>query len=215
MSEAVSRFEAPTATEGRFAAQAGGKAIAGAPATPERNLAMGYLKAFITLLVVAHHAAIAYVPGLPKTGPVFTKPPMLWSVFPIEDAGHTFAPFGVFVSVNDIFFMSLMFFISGLFVWDSLKRKGAAGFVRDRLLRLGLPFAVAASLLAPLAYYPAYLQTGANPAPAALLARLDAPGRCLAGRAGVVHLGAARLRFGRGRTLSRRAALGRDGCPFG
>jgi peptidoglycan/LPS O-acetylase OafA/YrhL len=163
MSEAVSRFEAPTATEGRFAAQAGGKAIAGAPVMPERNLAMGYLKAFVTLLVVAHHTAIAYTPGLPKAGPAFDKAPMLWSVFPIEDAGHAFAPFGVFVSVNDVFFMSLMFFISGLFVWDSLKRKGAAGFVRDRLLRLGLPFAVAASVLAPLAYYPAYLQTGANP----------------------------------------------------
>jgi peptidoglycan/LPS O-acetylase OafA/YrhL len=127
---------------------------------------MGYLKAFITLLVVAHHTAIAYVPGLPKAGADFDKPPMLWSVFPIEDA-HTFAPFGLLVSVNDVFFMSLMFFISGLFVWDSLKRKGAAAFVRDRLVRLGLPFAAAATVLAPLAYYPAYLQTGADPAFAA------------------------------------------------
>jgi peptidoglycan/LPS O-acetylase OafA/YrhL len=167
MSEAVSRFENPAApTVAQPAAQAGATAVAAAK--PERNIAMGYLKAFITLLVVAHHAAIAYVPGLPKTGPVFTKPPMLWSVFPIEDS-RTFAPFGILVSVNDIFFMSLMFFISGLFVWDSLKRKGAAGFVRDRLLRLGLPFAVAATVLAPLAYYPAYLVTGANPAPGAFL----------------------------------------------
>ena len=160
MSEAVSRFEGPPSAA-KPAPEA--SAAATAVARPERNVSMGYLKAFITLLVVAHHAAIAYVPGLPKAGANFDKPPMLWSVFPIED-GRTFAPFGILVSVNDVFFMSLMFFVSGLFVWDSLKRKGAAAFVRDRLLRLGLPFAVAASLLAPLAYYPAYLVTGADPA---------------------------------------------------
>jgi peptidoglycan/LPS O-acetylase OafA/YrhL len=32
-------------------------------------------------------------------------------------------------------------------------------FLRDRLLRLGLPFVIAAALLAPLAYYPTYLQS--------------------------------------------------------
>jgi peptidoglycan/LPS O-acetylase OafA/YrhL len=53
-----------------------------------------------------------------------------------------------------------MFFLSGLFVWKSLQRKGSGAFVRDRMFRLGVPFVVAAALLAPLAYYPAYLQTG-------------------------------------------------------
>jgi len=54
-----------------------------------------------------------------------------------------------------------MFFLSGLFVWSSLKRKGSGGFIRGRMLRLGLPFVVAAGLLAPIAYYPAYLLTNA------------------------------------------------------
>ncbi len=62
------------------------------------------------------------------------------------------------VGFNDLFFMSLMFFLSGLFVWHALTTKGAARFLRDRLLRLGLPFVVAAGVLAPLAYYPTYLQ---------------------------------------------------------
>jgi peptidoglycan/LPS O-acetylase OafA/YrhL len=35
--------------------------------------------------------------------------------------------------------------------------------VRDRILRLGVPFILAASLVAPLAYYPAYAQRAANP----------------------------------------------------
>jgi len=59
--------------------------------------------------------------------------------------------------------MALMFFISGLFVWSSLERKGAGRFVRDRLVRLGLPFLLLAGLLAPIAYYPAYLQCAPAP----------------------------------------------------
>jgi len=62
------------------------------------------------------------------------------------------------VGFNDVFFMSLMFFLSGLFVWHGLERKGGAKFLRDRLLRLGIPFLVAAAVVAPLAYYPTYLQ---------------------------------------------------------
>jgi peptidoglycan/LPS O-acetylase OafA/YrhL len=71
--------------------------------------------------------------------------------------------FSLLVGFNDAFFMSLMFFLSGLFVWTSLSRKGSAAFMRDRGLRLGLPFVVAAALLAPLAYFPTYLMTGAIP----------------------------------------------------
>jgi surface polysaccharide O-acyltransferase-like enzyme len=56
-----------------------------------------------------------------------------------------------------------MFFISGLFVPTSLVRKGSIRFLRDRLLRLGIPFAIAAAVLAPLAYYPAWLQSGGAP----------------------------------------------------
>ena len=55
--------------------------------------------------------------------------------------------------------MSLMFFLSGLFVYHSIERKSVTTFLRDRLLRLGLPFVVAAVVIAPLAYYPAYLMT--------------------------------------------------------
>jgi peptidoglycan/LPS O-acetylase OafA/YrhL len=57
----------------------------------------------------------------------------------------------------------LMFFLSGLFVWHSLQRKGSGGFLRHRALRLGLPFVLAAAFVAPLAYFPTYLATGAAP----------------------------------------------------
>ena len=88
--------------------------------------------------------------------------PRWWQAFPVSDP-QRWTGFSFFVGFNDIFFMSLMFFLSGLFVYRSLEHKGVATFLRDRLLRLGLPFVVAAAVIAPLAYYPAYLRT---PSPA-------------------------------------------------
>jgi hypothetical protein len=61
---------------------------------------------------------------------------------------------------NDVFFMSLMFFISGLFVWPSLRRSGVPRFLRDRLLRLGAPFAIGVVFLMPLAYYSSWQLVG-------------------------------------------------------
>ena len=61
----------------------------------------------------------------------------------------------LFLHFNDNYFMSLMFFLSGLFVWPSLARRGSALFLRDRVRRLGVPFLFAA-LLMPLAYYASY-----------------------------------------------------------
>jgi hypothetical protein len=48
-------------------------------------------------------------------------------------------------------------------VWGSFSRKGARAYLRDRRLRLGLPFIPAAVILAPLAYYPTYLQMTGHP----------------------------------------------------
>jgi hypothetical protein len=131
-----------------------------APAS-ERNVAVGYLRAFVTLLVIAHHSVLAYHPYAPPPPKSLTSEPMLWQAFPVVDS-HRWAGVDIFVGFNDVFFMSLMFLVSGLFVWPSLQRKGSGRFLRDRLLRLGVPFLVAAAVLAPLAYLPSYLQTGAG-----------------------------------------------------
>ena len=124
------------------------------------NLAVGYLRAMVTVLVVAHHAVLAYFPNAPAPQTALAAEPRLWRAFPVVDS-RSWPGFGLFVGFNDTFFMALMFFLSGMFVWKSLQRKGSGRFLRDRALRLGLPFVAAAALLAPLAYYPAYLQTGA------------------------------------------------------
>jgi hypothetical protein len=59
--------------------------------------------------------------------------------------------------------MTFMFFLSGLFVWPSLGRKGARTFVCDRLLRLGVPFVLMACLLMPVVTYPIYRVTAVDP----------------------------------------------------
>jgi peptidoglycan/LPS O-acetylase OafA/YrhL len=122
-----------------------------------RDTSFDYLRAFIVLLVLLHHSVLAYVDfwsAQPKTFTIMSAPlvdPQQWSGF------------DVIAMFNDTFFMALMFLLSGLFAWPSLKRKGSARFLRDRALRLGVPFAVASAILAPLAYYPSYAVTGVHP----------------------------------------------------
>ncbi len=123
-----------------------------------RNAPIGALRAFVTLLVIAHHTALAYHPYAPPPK-AFDAQPILWTAFPVVDP-QTFGGFGILTLVNDMFFMSLMFFISGLFVADGLRAKGDGGFLRGRVLRLGIPFVLGAGLLAPLGYFPAWLQAG-------------------------------------------------------
>lgn len=125
------------------------------------QVSVGHLRAFITVLVLAHHAVLAYHPFAPQAPASLVAEPRWWQAFPITDS-QRWGGFGLLVGFNDVFFMSLMFFLSGLFVWASLERQGSGAFLRQRALRLGLPFVVAAAVLAPLAYYPAYLQTGAS-----------------------------------------------------
>jgi Acyltransferase family len=129
------------------------------------SVPMGYLRAFITLLVVAHHAVLAYHPFAPPMAPSLLAEPRWWPVFPIVDE-QRWAGFMLLTAFNDMFFMSLMFFLSGVFVWGSLQRKQAAAFLRDRAMRLGVPFVVSMALLAPLAYYPSYLASAGSAAAA-------------------------------------------------
>jgi peptidoglycan/LPS O-acetylase OafA/YrhL len=135
-----------------------------------RDLPLAYLRAFLTVLVVAHHAALAYHPFAPPVPSSLRTPPLLFAAFPIVDA-QKWPAAPLFVGFNDSFFMSLMFLISGVFVPASLGRKGVSAFLRDRALKLGIPFVASAAVLAPLAYYPSYLQTGPADASAAAFVR--------------------------------------------
>lgn len=130
-------------------------------ALTDYNVAVGYLRAFATVLVIEHHSFLAYVSFLPGQPP-FDDPSGAWPAFPIVDPNR-WITFDLPIIWNDTTLMSLMFFLSGLFVWPSLRRKGGRAFLRDRALRLGLPFLVAAALVAPLAYSATYVATVPSP----------------------------------------------------
>jgi hypothetical protein len=66
--------------------------------------------------------------------------------------------FDLVVLFNDSFFMACMFLISGLFVRDSLARRGTANFIGNRAWRLGVPYLVSIFVLMPIAYYPTFLR---------------------------------------------------------
>src|SRR3984893_10565720 len=105
-----------------------------APKTASRNAALDRARSFLTLVVVLHHAVIPY------------------THFGHTD-GKSWIGFDFVVTATDSFFMAMFFFLSGLFVWPSLAHKAPAVHLRDRLLRLGLPFAIAAVTVIPIAYY--------------------------------------------------------------
>lgn len=130
-------------------------------AAPAWDVAAGRLRAFVVFLVVVHHSVLAYYPGLPAPGPPFAGDAMLWRAFPVLDpARWSLAP--LVASFNDVFFMALLFLVSGFFVPRSVEHRGVGRFLRVRALRLGLPFLFCAGLVVPLAYLTSYLQAGGD-----------------------------------------------------
>ena len=130
--------------------------------TSRSSLALDNLRAVVILIVLAFHSMLAYLKWIPVTGSGFDTPPYDWRAFPIIDS-HRFFGFDLFCAWQDVYLMSLMFFLSGLFVWPSLVRKTDWAFLRDRVLRLGLPFAFGIAVLIPIAVYPAYRLTASDP----------------------------------------------------
>ncbi len=53
----------------------------------------------------------------------------------------------------------VMFLLAGVFTWPSLRMKGTGAFLRDRAMRIGVPFVLSVLVLAPLAYIPAWMIT--------------------------------------------------------
>src|SRR3989440_949272 len=126
------------------------------------SLALNNLRGFAIVMVVAFHSFIAYLGSQPASQLPFDLPPYGWRANPIVDSARWFG-FDLFCAFQYVYLMHLMFFLSGLFVWPSLSRKGGRRFLYDRFVRLGIPFAVGLYLLMPLAYYPVYRITAVDP----------------------------------------------------
>src|SRR6201985_552584 len=110
-----------------------------ATAAAGRIVAIDRARTFIPLLVVIHHSVVNY------------------TYFGNGDRIRWLG-FDLVVLFNDSFFMAFMFLISGLFVHDSLKRRGAAGYLRHRAWRLGVPLLISIFVFIPIAYYASFLR---------------------------------------------------------
>src|ERR1700756_5311868 len=83
----------------------------------ERIVALDRSRTFITLSVVLYHSVINY------------------THFGIGGDRMRWIGFDLVVLFNDSYFMACMFLISGLFVHDSLARRGPANFLVRRAFR--------------------------------------------------------------------------------
>ena len=124
--------------------------------TTQRNLWIDYLRSAITMLVVAHHASLSYT-----TFAWFDAEAYINSTHPIVDT-RRWIGLDIFENFNDVFFMSLMFLIGGLFLTRSIARKGVSGFIRDRFLRLFVPFILPGTVFMLIAYFPSYYVAKGN-----------------------------------------------------
>jgi surface polysaccharide O-acyltransferase-like enzyme len=134
------------------------------PANPRSrsSVALDNLRGIVILIVLGFHSALAYVSwNAPRTAD-FDSRPYNWRAFPIVD-NHRFLGFDLFCAWQDVYLMSLMFLLSGLFVWPSLTHKTDLNFLRDRVLRLGVPYAVGIVTIIPFAVYPAFRVTAVDP----------------------------------------------------
>jgi len=99
------------------------------------------LRVFLTILVVIFHLAITY-------GAIGS-----WSYRERPTTDLAEALLSMFVILNQLYFMGLFFLISGFFVPGGIDRKGGLRYLKDRLVRLGIPLAVFGLLLSPYIEY--------------------------------------------------------------
>ncbi|HBX23109.1 MAG TPA: acyltransferase [Desulfotomaculum sp.] len=113
--------------------------------TTTKMLFLNNIKVFLTVLVVTHHTAITYG--------------ALGSWFYYEPTEDMFVKvlLTLFAAINQSFFMGFFFLIAGYFTPASFNRKGAGRYMKDRLVRLGIPLLFFSVFIGPLLSYQYYV----------------------------------------------------------
>jgi hypothetical protein len=118
-----------------------------APATrfAGRLLYPDNLKVVLIAAIIVIHAVLSYSGNLD-----------VWPYTEVREV--TLSPVGeavVFTVVGPFafFLIALLFLVAGLLARPSMERKGPAGYSRERLLRLGVPFGIYVLLVQPLLVY--------------------------------------------------------------
>ncbi len=101
-----------------------------------------HLRAFMFLLMAVDHSLHAYA--------------YHWGRFWFFRDHDSSVGFDVLYLQDQSIIMPMLFFIFGMFVLPSLARRGAWGYIKERALRLGIPYIIGIPLMVPLLVYPKY-----------------------------------------------------------
>ncbi|WP_337103536.1 acyltransferase family protein [Paenibacillus sp. YIM B09110] len=98
------------------------------------------IRVFLTILVIIFHTSIAY--GAAGS----------WILEDVDksEVNATIVLLTIFTAVCQSFFMGLFFFISSYFLPTSLERKGMSRFLKERLVRLGIPLLIYYFVIGPM-----------------------------------------------------------------
>ena len=132
--------------------------VRAAPAKPSRLFFIDHLRTFLVILVVLHHVAMVYGASAPF---YYVEPPFT--------APLAFIALLVFALVNQSWFMGAFFLLAGYFAPGSYDRKGPGSYIKERLLRLGIPLIIGTFVLNPISALGTYLM------PASLTGITDPP----------------------------------------
>ena len=114
---------------------------------PTRMFFLDNLRILLTILVIMHHTMMTY--GV--LGDWYFKDPNTDEVSSII--------FIILSNFNQSFFMALFFFISTYFVPGSYNRKGPKMFLKDRFIRLGIPYLIYIAIVHPVMVYFLYYES--------------------------------------------------------
>jgi surface polysaccharide O-acyltransferase-like enzyme len=108
----------------------------------ERLRGLDDLRVLVVFLVVVLHAALTYMVYAPEW----------WYVVDPERS----LLYTCVVLVVDVPIMLIMFFLAGYFCWPSFERRGIVGFVREKIVHIGIPWVFGVLVLAPPTAYVMY-----------------------------------------------------------
>ena len=113
---------------------------------PNRLYFLDNLRAFVVILVVVLHGSMTYMAYAPT-----------WWYVVDPNSSEVFTQL---VLLLDVPIMPILFFLAGYFALRSLQKRGSRVFLKDKFIRIGLPWIFGALFLAPLITYMIYFSRG-------------------------------------------------------
>jgi len=109
------------------------------PNLQNRQFYLDNLRIYLTILVIFHHAALTYGGSGDWVGGKDLVDPA------VDAISSMFLP--IFNGINQSYFMAAFFLLAGYFTPRSFDRKGIKQFLKDRLIRLGIPIIIYTTII--------------------------------------------------------------------